>query len=136
MRSFVSALFFGLLLSLVSLPNGVVDARIRTPFDANAIKVEPNAKDQPQRSVFENSALLDTVNGVRMLLQGSHRSLGGGVENSPVSFPKFQRSLVQQQSWARDDEGKILWWIWLIIGLCCGLCCVVCCCASACCLRD
>merc|ERR1719491_1469014 len=32
------------------------------------------------------------------------------------------------QAWARDQNGNILWWIWLIIGLCIvGCCCVSCC---------
>mmetsp|Transcript_17289 Transcript_17289/g.43131 ORF Transcript_17289/g.43131 Transcript_17289/m.43131 type:complete len:118 (-) Transcript_17289:339-692(-) len=117
MRSFLSTLFFCLLLAISCLPNGIVDARINTPGDASTITVA------------------ETVRSVSHLLQGSHRSLGGGVEVD-ASFSKNSRSLAQTQSWARDDDGNILWWIWLIIGLGCGFFCIVCCCASACCLRD
>ncbi len=124
MKSFLSALFFGLLLSFLALPNAFVDARINTPVLANAVKVEPIAKEQPLRSLVENT------NVVRSLVQGSHRSLGGGVGSDS------QRKLIQEQSWARDDEGEILWWIWLIIGVCAFICLFVCCWSSACCLRD
>mmetsp|Transcript_15441 Transcript_15441/g.31985 ORF Transcript_15441/g.31985 Transcript_15441/m.31985 type:complete len:118 (+) Transcript_15441:1671-2024(+) len=117
MRSFLSTLFFCLLLTISCLPNGIVDARINTPGDASTINVA------------------DTVISVSHSPQGSHRSLGGGVKVD-ASFPKNHRSLAQTQSWARDDDGKILWWIWLTIGLSSALFCIVCCCASACCLRD
>jgi hypothetical protein len=128
MRSFLSILFFGFLLSLLYLQNGaVVDARIHAPDEAAAIPVK--RQQQRQRS----SLLIEW--GVGDLLQGSsshgHRSLGGG-----VSDVLSTRNLFQQQSWARDDDGNFLWWIWLIIGLSCALFWFVCCCASACCLRD
>jgi len=127
MRSFLSILFFGFLLALVSLQNDVVvDARIHASGDAAAIPVK--RRQQQQRS-----------SSVGNLLQGSssHRSLGGGAlaSDATATLPTI-RNLAQQQSWARDDDGKILWWIWLIIGLSCGFFCFVCCCASACCLRD
>lgn len=140
MRSFLSYLFFGLLLTLLSRPNSLVDARINTPpsgdsvVPANpAIQIESDSKQnkpRAQRFLLENLPVAETVQGVKSLLEGSsgHRSLGGGVEDA--------RDLIQQQAWARDDEGKILWWIWLIIALCCTCCCLVCCVSSACCLRD
>lgn len=127
MKSFLSTLLFGLLLSLLSLPNVFVDARINSPFPADAIKVESTAKEQLQRSLI---ATTDTMNGVRALIEGNHRTLGGGVESY------YQRDLIQEQTWARDDEGNILWWIWLIIAICCFICLFVCCWSSACCLRD
>lgn len=165
MRSFLSLtmLFFGLLLSL-SLPNGAVDARINSNSNSNrstkiegspqnakpvivkpAIKIGSSSKQQTQsmesatatstRPQRRRSLLTESVAmGVRHLLSSEHghRSLGGGV----VSDTDSERSLAQQQDWARDDSGNILWWIWLIIGLSCAMCCIVCCCASACCLRD
>ena len=80
MKSFLSTLYFGLLLTFLALPNAFVDARINTPDS--------------------------------------------------------ERNLIQEQAWARDDEGQILWWIWLIIAICGFICCFVCCWSSACCLRD
>lgn len=73
------------------------------------------------------------------------RSLGGGPTTTPVataassSTPasastSHHRSLYQE--WARDTNGNILWWIWLIIALCIAGCLCVCCCFSVCCLRD
>ena len=140
MRSYFSTLFFGLLLSLLSLPQHFfVDARINTPVDTNAIKTERRNTNYGQAQAEAERSLSEIANAFRLLFQNgsSHRSLGGGVNHS-ASWNKFQRNrnLVQQQSWARNDEGEILWWIWLIIGLSCGLCVIVCCCSSACCLRD
>ena len=102
-------LFFGLLLSISCL----VDARINTP-PANA-----NTLDE----------VAEMVQGVRQLFQGSHRSLGGGVELDASSLKNNHRQLAQTQSWARNDDGNLYWWIWLIIGLSCGLCCIICSCA-------
>jgi hypothetical protein len=135
MRSFLSTFFFGLFLALLSLSNdGVVDARINTPGDVTAVpmkspmQIGTEKAHRPQgieSSLLEAPIVAETIRGMGVLLQGrGHRSLGGG------------RSLAQQPSWARDDEGNILWWVWLIIGLSCFMCCLVCCCASACCLRD
>ena len=78
------------------------------------------------------------------------RSLGGGPTTTPAataasssssssSTPasastSHHRSLYQE--WARDTNGNILWWIWLIIALCIAGCLCVCCCFSVCCLRD
>ena len=124
MRSFLSMLFFGFLLTLMmSLQNGVVvDARIHASGDAAAIPVKRQERHERSPSVGN---LLHAGN--------SHRSLGASDATATLSTI---RNLAQQQSWARDDDGKILWWIWLIIGLSCGFFCFVCCCASACCLRD
>jgi len=136
MRSFFSIISFLLLLSL-SLPNGVlVDARVNHPESVvgkSGITIGSNTKSTREQD--NQSIAAATARGVRLLFQSSHRSLGGGV-NGVSSSSSSGRSLYQQQEWARDDEGKILWWIWLIIALCGALCCFVCCCASACCLQD
>jgi hypothetical protein len=134
MRSFLSIISFLLLLSL-SLPNGVfVDARINTP---ESIVVKPaitiGSNTNVTREQDNQSITAATVRGVRLFFESSHRSLGGGVNGVSSSSG---RSLYQQQEWARDDEGKILWWIWLVIALSGALCFFVCCCASACCLQD
>lgn len=121
-RSFLSMLFFGFLLALVSLQNDVVvDARIHASGDAAAIPVK---RRQQQRS-----------SSMGNLLQGSssQRSLGGGALASDASATLSTiRNLTQQQSWARDDDGNILWWIWLIIGLSCCFFCYICCFVSTC----
>lgn len=73
------------------------------------------------------------------------RSLGGGPTTTPTAISassstpasastSHHRSLYQE--WARDTNGNILWWIWLIIALCIAGCLCVCCCFSVCCLRD
>jgi len=66
----------------------------------------------------------------------NHRSLGGGIsQQHEQQQQQQQRSLYQE--WARNDEGMLHWWIWLIIALCIAAClCLSCCCFSVCCLRD
>lgn len=121
MRSIRSLFLFGI---FVLSFHGAVEAR-----DNNnaAVHLPANpAKRVPPRgggSRFETETLAEaTTRGMRRLLL---RGANGG-----------DRTLAQKQEWARNDDGELLWWIWLIVGLSIALCCFVCCCSSACCLRD
>ena len=127
-RSFFSTLFFGFLLALVSLQNDVVvDARIHASGDDAAAAIPVKQQQQQRSSSMGN------------LLQGSssQRSLGGGAlaasDAATATLSTIRNLTQQQQSWARDDDGNFLWWIWLIIGLSSCFCCFICWFVSLCC---
>ena len=126
-RSFLSMLLFGFFLALVSLQNDVVvDARIHASGDdAAAIPVKRQQQQQQRSSSVGN------------LLQGSSSqgSLGGGAlaSDATATLSTIRNLTQQQQSWARDDDGNFLWWIWLIIGLSSCFCCFICWFVSLCC---
>eukprot|EP00537_Pseudo-nitzschia_pungens_P018474 CAMPEP_0172408064 /NCGR_PEP_ID=MMETSP1061-20121228/75660_1 /TAXON_ID=37318 /ORGANISM="Pseudo-nitzschia pungens, Strain cf. pungens" /LENGTH=230 /DNA_ID=CAMNT_0013144181 /DNA_START=479 /DNA_END=1170 /DNA_ORIENTATION=+ len=86
-----------------------------------------------------------------------HRSLGRGIgrsssnsssndkmntmnnsnnNNNSKSKSKSNARRRLNQEWARDENGKILWWIWVVIGASIAMCGLFCCCMSVCCLRD
>mmetsp|Transcript_81 Transcript_81/g.104 ORF Transcript_81/g.104 Transcript_81/m.104 type:complete len:280 (+) Transcript_81:47-886(+) len=117
---------------------------------------------QEIESTIENTHLLSvmplrrSLGGGRVLgvMESSSSSSSASLRSSSASSSSSQsllhgsnsnRSTNRQssthrslyQAWARDTNGKILWWIWFIIALCLtGCCCVSCCFLSACCLKD
>lgn len=154
MKSFFSIQILCLLL-LSSFNGVIVDARIGSNNNKNknaAIPQKPAIKigseqqrqqqhqeqqhddEQHERSLLSNvvenlkSELPSLIESIHHASFNTHRSFGGGPTSSS------SRSL--EQAWARDNNGDILWWIWLIIALGIALCFCLCCCTSVCCLRD
>ena len=152
MKSFLSIQILCLLL-LSSFNGLVVDARIGNNNNKNAaiprkpaIKIGSEQQQQQQHDEQHRSLLSNVVENLKSELPSliesihhasfnTHRAFGGGPTSSrDKSSLSSSRSL--EQAWARDNNGDILWWIWLIIALGIALCFCLCCCTSVCCLRD